>query len=199
MIRSVSGPEIEESVPMVDVTIRGAEISDAEILPEIERSAGQAFRKIPDLGWIADGDDRSAEWHRRLIIQGACLVAVNGDNQQVGFLSAEVLSGDLHIWELSVLHDLQRSGIGRRLVESAIDKARMHKLAAITLTTFQNIVWNEPFYAQLGFIALERGSADPRLQDLLNMEVAVGFPGDQCCTMRLPLMQTSVGNLDRVR
>jgi len=47
--------------------IRIAEDMDAEALPDIERSAGQVFREIPELVWIADGEDLTVERHRELI------------------------------------------------------------------------------------------------------------------------------------
>ncbi|MBZ9951217.1 hypothetical protein [Mesorhizobium sp. BR1-1-15] len=36
-------------------TIRPAREDDAKELPDIEQSAGLAFRSIPDLAWIAHG------------------------------------------------------------------------------------------------------------------------------------------------
>src|SRR5262249_26802767 len=106
-------------------TIRPARDDDAQALPAIERSAGQLFREIADLAWIADGDDLTVERHRELIAKGTSFVAVDHDDRPVAFLSAEVQTNELHIWELSVRHDRQASGIGRALMEKAIDVARM--------------------------------------------------------------------------
>jgi hypothetical protein len=85
---------------MMEINIRRAAIKDAEILPKIENSAGQAFRQVPDLAWFADGADLPVEWHRRLIAQGTCWVTVDALDCPIGFLSAEVFSDELHIWEL---------------------------------------------------------------------------------------------------
>ncbi|MBW8907503.1 MAG: hypothetical protein JF620_00445, partial [Mesorhizobium sp.] len=52
-------------------TIRPARPDDAEALPAIEQSAGLAFRAIPELAWLADGDNASPEQHRALIAGGA--------------------------------------------------------------------------------------------------------------------------------
>lgn len=71
----------------VPARVRLARITDASLLPAIERSAGEAFRREPGLEWIADGDDIPAALHRRRIAAG--IAAVPGDIP-VGFLSAGV-------------------------------------------------------------------------------------------------------------
>jgi ribosomal protein S18 acetylase RimI-like enzyme len=178
---------------MIREHIRRAEITDAEALPAIERSAGQAFRQIPDLAWLADEDDLSAEWHRRMIVQGTSWVAVDPEGHPIGFLSAEVVSDELHIWEISVLHERQRAGIGHRLIQRSLVDAISRNLAAITLTTFSHVIWNKPFYERIGFTALQRGQAGPRLDDLLRAETERGLPGDRRCAMRLLITQADKG------
>jgi len=167
--------------------IRRAEIRDAEALPHIERSAGQAFRQIPELAWIADDDDLPVERHRELIGRGACWVAVDQLDHPIGFLSAEVLSGDLHIWELSVRLDRQRAGLGGRLVQHAIEDAKSRCLAAVTLTTFRGVAWNEPFYARLGFKTLDKHEVGRRIDEVLRAEIEHGLPEQSRCAMRLPI------------
>jgi GNAT superfamily N-acetyltransferase len=172
---------------MTEITIRQTKFKDAEALPSIENSAGQAFRQIPDLAWLADGEDLSAEWHRKIISQGTSWVAVEKGDRPVGFLSAEISGKDLHIWELSVLLERQRAGIGRRLVEHCLEQARARSLDAVTLTTFRDVPWNEHFYARLGFAILPEGEAGPRLDDILRAEIERGWPAHRRCAMRLPL------------
>ena len=120
---------------MSNDNIRREEIRDAEVLPDIERSAGQAFRQIPNLAWIASEDDLSVEWHRRVIVLGTSWVAVDQQYDPIGFLSAEILSRELHIWEISVLLRRQRAGLGRLLIQRSIDDAESRSLTAIALTT----------------------------------------------------------------
>src|SRR5690349_9607866 len=102
------------------ITIRPARAEDAGALPSIEQSAGEAFRTIPELAWLADGDNISAERHRALIADGACWVAAEEKGRPVGFLSAGIEGDALHIWELDVRLDRQGSGIGRALLERAV-------------------------------------------------------------------------------
>jgi GNAT superfamily N-acetyltransferase len=169
---------------MTNITIRRAEIRDAEALPAIEQSAGETFRQIPELAWLADGDNIPAERHRKLIELGGCWVAVGPDDRPVGFVSAEALAGELHVWEFDVRRDLQGGGIGRRLIQHAIDDAQSRALSAVTLTTWRDVAWNEKFYAKLGFKTLSNHEANARLSDVLRGEVEQGFAAEKRCAMR---------------
>ena len=53
--------------------------------------------------------------------------------------------------EVSVRHDSQGNGLGRRLVEAAMEYAQSEGLRCVTLTTFAEVPWNAPFYERLGF------------------------------------------------
>ncbi|CDX22670.1 putative acetyltransferase protein [Mesorhizobium sp. ORS 3359] len=169
------------------ITIRPARAEDAEALPQIEQSAGLAFRAISELAWLADGENISAERHRELIADGACWLAADEEDRPVGFLSAGIEGDALHIWELDVRLDRQGSGIGRALLERAVADARLRGLAAVTLTTFHAVPWNAPFYRKFGFRILEGAEIDERLTGLLGDEAEHGMPSDQRCAMRLDL------------
>ncbi|RTL95391.1 MAG: N-acetyltransferase [Hyphomicrobiales bacterium] len=169
------------------ITIRPARAEDAEALPGIEQSAGLAFRAIPELAWLADGDNVSAQRHRALIADGACWVGADDRDRPVGFLSAGIEGDTLHVWELDVRLDRQGQGIGRALLERAIADATRRGLAAVTLTTFRAVAWNAPFYRKFGFRILEGAEIDGRLTGLLGDEVEHGMALDQRCAMRLDL------------
>jgi hypothetical protein len=62
-----------------------------------ERSAG--FLAIPDLARLASGDEMSVQTHQRYISQGTEWVAVEENQDLVGFLAAEIIARDLHMWE----------------------------------------------------------------------------------------------------
>ncbi len=171
----------------MEFNIRPASIKDAEILPEIENSAGEAFRQVPDLAWFADGADLPAEWHRRVIAQGTCWVTADALDCPIGFLSAEVFFDELHIWELSVLYERQRAGLGCRLIQHSIDHAKSRGLSAITLTTFRDVPWNELFYTRLGFMTLQERETGQHLKHILQAEIERGWPRHRRCAMRLPI------------
>jgi len=172
---------------MTEDRIRLAELKDAELLPGIERSAGERFRQIPELAWIADGDDLPVEHHLRLIPQRASWVVVDKQDHPIAFLSAEVLVKELHIWEVSVRLDRQGTGIGRKLIQQAIQEAKVRGLAAVTLTTFRHVTWNETFYARLGFKTVNNQEAGDRLNQILRSEIERGFPAERRCAMRLTI------------
>ncbi|KNY14422.1 hypothetical protein AKG11_24700 [Shinella sp. SUS2] len=169
------------------VTIRPAREDEVEALRQIERSAAQAFRLIEAFSWLAVGDVQSADRHCDLIEKGTNWVAATGDDQPVGFLSAEIAERELHICEISVDHLHQGFGIGRKLIRHAIDAAAAHRLDAVTLTTFSTIPWNCPYYQRLGFGTLDEAALSPRLKAVLDLEAEHGLQRDTRCAMRLDL------------
>jgi len=165
------------------IVIRKAAASDAEVLPEIERSAAALFRQIEHLAWIADGAVQSASRHMELIDRGTAWVAADPANEPIGFLGGEVIDCALHIWELSVRSEWQGLGIGRKLVGAARQWAIHERLSSITLTTFRDVRWNEPFYRSLGFSTLQADEIAPSLARLLAAEADAGLAADERCAM----------------
>ncbi|GBQ40696.1 GNAT family N-acetyltransferase [Komagataeibacter europaeus] len=165
-------------------SIRKAVDDDARFLPAIERSAGQAFRSVPELAWVADDGVMSVDAHRACIATRTCWVAVDEQGRVVGFLSAQRCGQDLHILEMSVAHDRQGRGLGRRLLSAAYDDARASGLSGLTLTTFRTIAWNAPFYEKSGFYMLPSDMPDARLAAVLREEAQAGFPPGSRCAMR---------------
>lgn len=168
------------------MTIRFATLADTSLLPDIERSSGEAFRDIADLAWIADDDVTSAERHAALVDRGTVWAATGPDGTLVGFLSAELQQNALHIWQMSVLSDQQRKGIGRALIGSAEGWADINQLTALTLTTFCNVAWNAPFYQSCGFKIINP-ERHPMLLATLEAERRAGLPFEQRCAMLKPL------------
>lgn len=176
---------------MPEITIRLAVPQDACRLPAIERSAGHIFRTVPGLAWIADDAVMSAEAHLASIVAGTSWVAFDVTGEVVGFLSAERIDTELHVWELAVRAERQGRGIGTRLVGAAAGHARASGLRALTLTTFRALAWNERFYAQLGFVTLEDGAIEGRLRAVLEREGIHGLPLERRCAMRFDLIASS--------
>lgn len=167
--------------------IRSTHLRDIPELPVIERSAGQAFLAIPELAWVANDAVLSEIQHQQLLRDGHCWVAVDENDQPCAFIAARQQGDSLHIEELSVHADYQRRGIGRALMQRVIDFAQQGGLVLLTLTTFRDIAWNEPFYARLGFRTLKDSSMPGVLRTILDVEVAHGFCEDSRCAMVLQL------------
>lgn len=164
--------------------IRATQPADVAILPSVERSAGAAFRQIPELAWIADDDVQSPERHLQLLAGGAAWVAVDDSDTPIGFLNGERLDGALHIWELAVRAEQQGRGIGRALITHAKQWAVAQALTTVTLTTFRALPWNEPFYHSLGFVTLQPHELSEALRLILAHEIDAGLPGERRCAMR---------------
>ena len=170
----------------MSVLIRLAMPEDAPLLPNIERSAGLLFRTIPELEWIAGDHVMTVEQHLPAILACTAWVACEGETP-VAFLSAEQTLAILHICEISVNANMMGRGIGSRLIEAATAAARASGLSALTLTTFRDVPWNEPYYQRLGFETLAAHDLDQRLAAILADEVSAGLPGNRRCAMRLNL------------
>lgn len=166
------------------IKIRPAKPADVRHLPDIEQSAGELFRTIDDLAWIADSENLTDPRYADLIQGGASWVAETEDGRLIGFLCAEIMLGELHIHELAVALDFQRRGIGRQLLETAVVRAIEGDLSGVTLTTFRALAWNEPFYARAGFETLSADGLGPRLAAIMQFEIARGLPAFRRCAMR---------------
>lgn len=86
-------------------TVRLTKVEQVGLLPEIECSVGESFRDGPQLAWIADDDDMSPEAHLQYVQKATSWVA-EVDGLIVGFLCAEVMFSDFHIWELAVRREM---------------------------------------------------------------------------------------------
>jgi GNAT superfamily N-acetyltransferase len=169
---------------LASTIVRLARQEDAAMLPDVERSAGDRFRTVPDLAWIADGGVMSVEAQQGYINAGAVWVAERAGEQICGFLTSEAFDDELHIWEFAVHRDNQGQGIGHRLMDAAYAHAEAAGLRAMTLTTFRGVAWNEPLYQHLGFKTLEAAARGSRLVSVLKREAALGLPADRRCAMR---------------
>ncbi|MBF8671903.1 GNAT family N-acetyltransferase [Pseudomonas putida] len=156
---------------------------DIQWLPDVERSAAQAFAARPALAWLAQGDVMGCEAHRAFVDAGGSWVAEGADGRILGFACARLEDQALHLHEVSVRREAQGQGVGRKLLQQVADAARQAGARELTLTTFADVPWNAPFYARLGFEVLDEGLLDARLQQVLAGERAHGLEGR--CAMRL--------------
>lgn len=108
------------------------------------------------------------------LAEGLLFVAVDAADRPVGFLAAHERDGGLYVGEIDVLRQWQRRGIGRALMNRAIDEARIRRLWGAMLTTDRFISFNAPFYASLGFREVAGDVVPPSLAKVLAYEVANG-------------------------
>ena len=155
-------------------SIQGARAEHLTLLPAIERAAAAQFPDdviTPEVraGVVPREEMEAALADRRLWVA----TDVNGD--AVGFAIAMQLAGAAFLREIDVHPDHQRQGLGRRLIQEVERWAKDRALGSISLTTFEHVPWNAPFYARLGFRKLADDELDRELRDLLHLERAQGL------------------------
>jgi GNAT superfamily N-acetyltransferase len=143
--------------------IRTAKADEFALLRSIEFEADELFATVG----IGPFTNDETEDH----LAQAALVLVAG-NPPVGFASVEMVDGSPHIWQLAVHPDHGRQGLGRALVNAVLNWAGAEGFEAVTLTTYQDVPWNGPFYQSLGFVALD--DLTPGLADIREHERAIG-------------------------
>ncbi|HET9140929.1 GNAT family N-acetyltransferase [Actinophytocola sp.] len=160
--------------------IRTARPEELDRLPPIERASGELFRDI-GMAHIADDDPMPVATLRRHHVW----VAVDVTDAPVAFAVAAELAGCAHLEQISVHPDHARRGIGARLIDRVGDWAAGRGLAALTLTTFRSVPWNEPYYRRLGFRVLPPGEITPELAGILAAEAERGLdPATRVCMRR---------------
>jgi L-phenylalanine/L-methionine N-acetyltransferase len=162
-------------VNRIDFIVRAAEPGDAEALTRL----AEAVSAEPE-GWLisADGEWRSVGDERRYLKavrrypHAAVLVAERSDGAIIGRLSLarDTHPASSHVADLGLMvaHDARRRGVGRALLEAAVDWARATGIRKLELHVFP---WNEPaiqLYETFGFEreGLRRGHYNRAGQDV---------------------------------
>lgn len=91
----------------------------------------------------------------------------------VGFARLEEVDGQAHLEQLSVHPDAAGAGVGRALVEAALEWARARGYTSMTLSTFSGVPFNAPFYRSCGF--MEVPSPGGELRALREHEKEIGL------------------------
>ena len=164
-------------------SIRAATLADVPLLPDIEKQAARQFKQtrhsdFADAPLAADDIDLEREW---------VWVVVDFDNAPVGFAIVRGYGHSLHIQEIDVHPAHARRGLGRMLIEHVAQWAMQQDVAALTLTTFDDVPWNAPYYARLGFRALDIDALPQHLRTIREYEAANHFPMQHRVSMQLDL------------
>jgi GNAT superfamily N-acetyltransferase len=155
------------------VQIRPMVGADIEVVRDLEREAGEAFRDL-GMDFVADDEPLSPETLAAYAAAGRAWVAVETDDEPVGYLVVEEVDGLAHIEQVTVRRDRQGLGVGRALLEQSAAWAGSGGLPALTLTTFDGVPWNRPLYEHLGFRVLAEAEIGPELRAL---QMAEGIQG----------------------
>jgi GNAT superfamily N-acetyltransferase len=155
-------------------TIRLAKITDIDVLASIELAAAKRF----DANTLDhDLQNTTVPIEQLQYAQAAAMlwVAESSDQVIVGFLSAELLDSNLHISEMSVLPSYGRQGIGAALLSTAKSHASYNGFTRVTLTTFETVPWNAPFYTRHGFREMDSHEIGSNLASLIAREHSLGL------------------------
>jgi len=131
-------------------TIKLAENNHVDVLPSIERAAAELF-SLKDLPLKHRSDVTLRDDFQNAKGRGFLWVAVDEHDVPVGFLLADVVDGNFHIKEMDILPDLNGRGMGTKLLQYACNAACGRGYQYVTLTTFEHIAWNAPFYRRRDF------------------------------------------------
>ncbi len=168
---------------MASPRIRLAAMADVSALPRIEAAAARLFIGTHAES-VATGPTTAINTLLRARRAGLLWVA---DHQGAvsGFLFGERCPEGLYLQEMSVAPEAQRQGIGKALMQTAIDHGRANGAAAILLTTDRILPWNAPFYARLGFAIIEGAAMPKTLRQRLDHQSAHGMDAAHRCAMVL--------------
>jgi GNAT superfamily N-acetyltransferase len=164
--------------------IRPSLSEESPSLREIERLAGEVFRSI-GMDWIADSDPMSVEVLEGYVRRGRSWVAVDEWDRPVGYVVVDLVDGNAHIEQISVLPEYQGRGLGKDLVEVVHAWAVEVGCPALTLTTFIHVPWNRPLYEHLGFVVVPEHELKPGLRGVREHECRMGLdPMSRVCMRR---------------
>ena len=151
--------------------IRKATKRDIVGLAGIERAAETLFPegRVPSTG----GTYPSGGFARAM--QNGLLVVAEVDQAVVGFAVCEEVERALHLYLLAVHPEHGNQGIGKSLVVRVIEESQHRGLAGVTLTTFEDLKWNGPFYRKLGFQVLATHETSAVLASTLSRERLAGM------------------------
>lgn len=167
--------------------IRRATPADLPRLAEIERDAALIFADSP-YPWVVEDsahDPISAEIN---FDRDPVWVTVDSSDQPVAMAIVHIHSAEeIHLHELDVDPRYARQGLGRQLIETIATWAKEQGATALTLTTFDDVPWNAPYYTRLGFRTLPVNALSPQLLAVRQHEAANGLPIDHRLCMQLDL------------
>jgi len=164
--------------------IRAAASGDLAALQRIEVEAGARFADV-GMREVAQHPPHDRAELAEAVAGGLLWVVEVGAGGLAGFALARRLTRSLHLEELAVLPAHGRRGLGAALVCHVAGVAKALGYAQLTLSTFERVPWNAPYYARLGFEVVPAAAFDADLRAVRRDEAAAGLAVDERVIMRL--------------
>jgi GNAT superfamily N-acetyltransferase len=168
-------------------TIRLSRRAELQRLPDIERQASRLFAGYEaELGLLAShlAHVTSLAALERASDDGRLWVAADAADIPVGFALVADLGLFAHLEELDVLPEHGRKGLGSALIEAVCAWATTRGFSAVTLSTFRDVPWNAPLYAQRGFAVIAPADLPPELLEIVERERKQGLRTDRRVLMQ---------------
>lgn len=162
------------------MAIRPARPDDLPKLPAIEVAAGALFRDV-DMPEIADDDPPTTE---ELAAAAALIVAVDDSDEPIAYARIEMVGGEPHLEQISVLPSCGGQGVGTRLLDEVAAWARDRGHGAVTLTTFRDVPFNGPLYARRGYEEVPEQEWTDAIRALVASEAEHGLDVSKRVVMR---------------
>lgn len=154
--------------------IREARAEDLPTMRDIEVAAGEAFRNL-GMGTVADDPPPSLETLANYQQDGKAWVAADSGDVAVAYIVVDVVERFAHIEQVTVHPFHARQGLGRKLIDEVGLWAATLGLDGMTLTTFEAVPWNAPYYARLGFQPVPEREWSGGLHRIVQSERAHGL------------------------
>lgn len=142
------------------IRLRAAERGD---IPAIVMISNSSVSEAEDVGFgtpssespFADSRRLSAAWKEPNLVRGEEVLVAEIDGRVVGCVTVEDRGEALELINIDVPRDLQRRGIGTRMVRFVEERARREGKHAVTLGTSRNaagVAWKSlPWWRSLGY------------------------------------------------
>ena len=155
-------------------TMEQATADHVPLLAAIEVAAAGIFPSgsIPD---HIRSDFTPVDKLHEAVQNGLLWAALDQAGNPVGYAYVRLVDHAALLAQIDVHPDHMRKGIGAALIGQVAEGLRQRRMSALYLTTFTHVPWNAPFYARLGFTALEDADTPLFLKDILEEEKRCGL------------------------
>ncbi|MGO4594857.1 GNAT family N-acetyltransferase [Leifsonia sp. 2TAF2] len=154
---------------------RKATVDDVQEVIAIKRAAAALYAQV-DLPLQVDEDRAVRHW--AAAVESAETYVWEIDGRVTAYLVLTEVDGALHIEQVSVHPDFAGKRIGAQLIQFADQLARERGAGWLTLTTFESVPWNAPYYTRLGFVVVPESEWTPGIAELMRTE-ALGYPPER--------------------
>lgn len=155
-------------------TIERATAGHVPLLAAIEIAAAGIFPpgSIPD---HIRSDFTPVDKLQEAVQNSLLWAALDHAGNPVGYAYVRLIAHAALLAQIDVHPGHMRKGIGAALIGHVASGLRQRKTPALYLTTFSHVPWNAPFYARLGFTALDDAGMPRFLEDILEEEKRCGL------------------------